>query len=83
MKNDFDKQHDTWAETPISNISLASQMLQDPNGQNTSNAATHFRMYYAMRQKGLAFMVEKYLQISIFEKDKSGYSNETEHKFLW
>ena len=58
-------------KTPISSISLASQMLQDPSVGKTPQTLQHISNVIRDETKRLSFMVEKVLQISIFEKDKS------------
>lgn len=71
MKNDFVNNMTHELKTPISSISLASQMLQDPSVGKTPQTLQHISNVIRDETKRLSFMVEKVLQISIFEKDKS------------
>jgi len=71
MKNDFVNNMTHELKTPISSISLASQMLQDPSVGKTPQTLLHISNVIRDETKRLSLMVEKVLQISIFEKDKS------------
>ncbi len=71
MKNDFVNNMTHEFKTPISSISLASQMLQDPSVGKTPQTLQHISNVIRDETKRLGFMVEKVLQMSIFEKDKS------------
>ena len=71
MKNDFVNNMTHEFKTPISSISLASQMLQDPSVGKTPQTLSHISKVIGDETKRLSFMVEKVLQISIFEKEKS------------
>lgn len=71
MKNDFVNNMTHEFKTPISSISLASQMLQDPSVGKTPQTLLHISKVIMDETKRLGFMVEKVLQMSIFEKDKS------------
>lgn len=71
MKNDFVNNMTHELKTPISSISLASQMLQDPSVGKTPQTLQHISNVIRDETKRLSLMVEKVLQISIFEKDKS------------
>ena len=71
MKNDFVNNMTHEFKTPISSISLASQMLQDPSVGKTPQTLTHISNVIRDETKRLSFMVEKVLQMAIFEKDKS------------
>lgn len=71
MKNDFVNNMTHEFKTPISSISLASQMLQDPSVGKTPQTLMHISNVLRDETKRLSFMVEKVLQMAIFEKDKS------------
>ncbi len=71
MKNDFVNNMTHEFKTPISSISLASQMLQDPAVGKTPQTLKHISTVIHDETKRLGFMVEKVLQMSVFEHDKS------------
>ncbi|MDO9152649.1 MAG: HAMP domain-containing sensor histidine kinase [Paludibacter sp.] len=71
MKNDFVNNMTHEFKTPISSISLASQMLLDPVVGKTPQTLNHISSVIRDETKRLSFMVEKVLQMSIFERDKS------------
>lgn len=71
MKNDFVNNMTHEFKTPISSISLASQMLQDPSVGKTPQTLSHISNVIRDETKRLSFMVEKVLQMSIFEREKS------------
>lgn len=71
MKNDFVNNMTHEFKTPISTISLASQMLQDPGVGKTPETLKHISRVIRDETKRLSFQVEKVLQMAIFEKDKS------------
>ncbi len=71
MKNDFVNNMTHEFKTPISSISLASQMLQDPVVGKTPQTLKHISSVIHDETKRLSFMVEKVLQMSVFERDKS------------
>jgi two-component system phosphate regulon sensor histidine kinase PhoR len=71
MKNDFVNNMTHEFKTPISVISLASQMLQDPGVGKTPETLKHISNVIRDETKRLSFQVEKVLQMAIFEKDKS------------
>jgi len=71
MKNDFVNNMTHEFKTPISSISLASQMLQDPVVGKTPQTLKHISTVIHDETKRLSFMVEKVLQMSVFEHDKS------------
>jgi two-component system, OmpR family, phosphate regulon sensor histidine kinase PhoR len=58
-------------KTPISTISLASQMLQDPGVGKTPETLKHISKVIKDETKRLSLQVEKVLQMAIFEKDNS------------
>jgi len=71
IKNDFVNNMTHELKTPISSISLASQMLQDPSVGKTPQTLNHISKVIHDETKRLSFMVEKVLQMAVFEKDKS------------
>lgn len=71
IKNDFVNNMTHELKTPISSISLASQMLQDPSVGKTPQTLSHISKVIRDETKRLSFMVEKVLQMAVFEKDKS------------
>jgi len=71
MKNDFVNNMTHEFKTPISSISLASQMLQDQGVGKTPETLKHISNVIHDETKRLSFQVEKVLQMAIFEKDNS------------
>jgi len=71
MKNDFVNNMTHELKTPISTISLASQMLQDPGVGKTPEILKHISKVIGDETKRLSLQVEKVLQMAVFEKDKS------------
>lgn len=71
MKNDFVNNMTHELKTPISTISLASQMLQDPSVGKTPEILKHISNVIKDETNRLSLQVEKVLQMSIFEKEKS------------
>ena len=71
IKNDFVNNMTHELKTPISSISLASQMLQDSSIGLTPNVLAHISKVIRDETKRLSFMVEKVLQMAVFEKEKS------------
>ncbi|MDR0370712.1 MAG: HAMP domain-containing histidine kinase [Prevotellaceae bacterium] len=71
MKNDFVNNMTHEFKTPISTISLASQMLQDPGVGKTSETLKHISNVIKDETKRLSFQVEKVLQMAILEKEKT------------
>jgi len=71
IKNDFVNNMTHEFKTPISSISLASQMLQDPSVGKTPQTLQHISKVIKDETKRLSFMVEKVLQMSVFENEKS------------
>ncbi|MFZ4725664.1 MAG: sensor histidine kinase [Paludibacter sp.] len=71
MKNDFVNNMTHEFKTPISTISLASQMLQDPGVGKTPETLKHISNVIRDETKRLSFQVEKVLQMAIFEREKS------------
>ncbi|MBK3519451.1 sensor histidine kinase [Carboxylicivirga marina] len=72
IKNDFINNMTHEFKTPISTISLASQMLKDEGVTKTPKTLKHISGVIQDESKRLSFQVEKVLQMAIFEKGKSG-----------
>jgi len=72
IKNDFINNMTHEFKTPISTISLASQMLKDGSVTKTPRTLQHISGVIQDESKRLSFQVEKILQMAIFEKGKSG-----------
>ena len=70
MKNDFMNNMTHELKTPISTISLASQMLQDPLVGKTPEKLKYISNVVADETKRLRFLVDKVLQMTIFEREK-------------
>lgn len=71
MKNDFINNMTHEFRTPISTISLASQMLQDQGVGKTPESLGHISNVIRDETKRLSFQVEKMLQMAMFEKESS------------
>jgi two-component system phosphate regulon sensor histidine kinase PhoR len=71
MKNYFVNNMTHEFKTPISTISLASQMLQDPGVGKTPETLKHISKVIRDETKRLSFQVEKVLQMAVFEREKS------------
>lgn len=70
IKNDFMNNMTHELKTPISTISLASQMLQDTEIGKTPDKLKYISGVIAEESKRLKFLVEKVLQMTIFEREK-------------
>ncbi len=70
IKNDFVNNMTHELKTPISTISLASQMLADPNLSNDAKNLGHISSLILEESKRLGNQVERVLQISILEEGK-------------
>lgn len=71
MKNDFVNNMTHELKTPISTISLAAQMLNDPVVSKNEASLRRFSGVIADETKRLRFLVDKVLQTSLFEKGKA------------
>ena len=71
IKNDFINNMTHEFKTPISSISLASQMLNDPAVGKSPEMVKHITGVIADETKRLRFQVEKVLQMSMFDRQKT------------
>jgi two-component system phosphate regulon sensor histidine kinase PhoR len=71
MKNDFVNNMTHELKTPVSTISLAAQMLKDTDITKNPDVFKHISGVIHDETKRLSFLVEKVLQISLFETQKA------------
>ncbi len=70
IKNDFINNMTHELKTPISTISLASQMLEDGTIINTPKTIEHVSKVINQESKRLSFQVEKVLQMAVFNEGR-------------
>ena len=70
IKNDFINNMTHELKTPISTISLASQMLRDSSISNTTRTIEHVSNVIYQESKRLSFQVEKVLQMAVFNEGR-------------
>ncbi|PVX52492.1 two-component system phosphate regulon sensor histidine kinase PhoR [Balneicella halophila] len=68
IKNDFINNMTHEFKTPISTISLASQMLKDQTLNNTQESVNRYSSMISDESKRLSFQVEKILQMAVFDE---------------
>jgi signal transduction histidine kinase len=71
MKNDFINNMTHELKTPVSTISLAAQMLKDTDITKNPDVFKHISGVINDETKRLGFLVEKVLQMSLFERQKA------------
>lgn len=76
IKNDFINNMTHEFKTPISTISLAAQMLNDPTVAKSPAMLQHSSAIINDETKRLRFQVEKVLQMSLFDKKKATFKIE-------
>ena len=73
IKNDFINNMTHELKTPISSISLAAQMLNDESVEKSPNMMKHLGGVINDESKRLRFLVEKVLQMSMFDKQSVSF----------
>jgi len=73
IKNDFINNMTHELKTPISSISLAAQMLDDQSVTKSPAMMAHLSKIINDETKRLRFLVEKVLQMSMFDKKKATF----------
>lgn len=74
LKTDFMNNMTHELKTPISTISLASQMLQDTQVGKTPDKLKYISYVIGDETQRLSFLVEKVLQMSVFEGEKASFN---------
>ena len=75
LKNDFINNMTHELKTPISSISLAAQMLNDESIGKSPLMLKHIGTVINDESKRLRFLVEKVLQMSMFDKNRAIYKS--------
>lgn len=73
MKNDFMSNMTHELKTPVSTISLAAQMLSDKSVNKSASMLEHLASVITEESKRLRFLVEKVLQMSMYDKKSRNY----------
>ncbi len=71
MKNDFINNMTHELKTPVATISLASQMLKDGGVTKSPQLFAHISGVINDETKRLGFLIEKVLQMSLFERNQT------------
>ncbi|MDR3251393.1 MAG: HAMP domain-containing histidine kinase [Tannerella sp.] len=71
LKNDFINNMTHELKTPVSTISIAAQMMKDADISKSPDAFRHISTVINDETKRLGFLVEKVLQISLFENQRA------------
>jgi two-component system phosphate regulon sensor histidine kinase PhoR len=71
MKNDFINNMTHELKTPVSTISIAAQMMKDADISKSPEVFRHISTVINDETKRLGFLVEKVLQMSLFENRKA------------
>ena len=71
MKTDFVNNMTHELKTPVSTISIAAQMMKDSDISKTPEVFRHISSVINDETKRLGFLVEKVLQMSLFENQKA------------
>ena len=71
MKNDFINNMTHELKTPVSTISIAAQMMKDSDITKSPQVFKHISTVISDETKRLGFLVEKVLQMSLFENQKA------------
>ena len=71
MKNDFVNNMTHELKTPVSTISVAAQMMRDSDISKSPEVFKHISTIINDETKRLGFLVEKVLQMSLFENQKA------------
>jgi signal transduction histidine kinase len=71
MKNDFINNMTHELKTPVSTISIAAQMMKDADVSKSPEVFKHISTVINDETKRLGFLVEKVLQMSLFENKKA------------
>lgn len=73
IRNDFINNMTHELKTPIASISLAAQMLNDDSVNKSESMMKHLTNVVSEETKRLRFLVEKVLQMSMFDKKKASF----------
>ena len=73
IKNDFINNMTHELKTPIASISLAAQMLNDDSVTKSDKMMKHLTGVVTDETKRLRFLVEKVLQMSMFDRKKASF----------
>ncbi|MDR2087543.1 MAG: HAMP domain-containing histidine kinase [Dysgonamonadaceae bacterium] len=73
MKNDFINNMTHELKTPVASISLAAQTLNDSDVNNSPQLMSYAKTVITDESKRLGFLVEKVLQMSLFEDGRTQF----------